>query len=438
MIDKLFDITSKHLKDYKWDIFFEKKEILYADSKNLQIDKLKKAVDLGFSIRIEKNGKVGFSYGTLYSEKDVQDVINKALANAEISDDKKLYLSVPIKTEKIEYYDTFAAKQLSEEEKIYKAVEIEEKAYEKDQRVKTVRVASFQETIIEKGIINSEGVNIYEKGTVYSSSIAVLASDEKDNQIAWNNTFSRFFGELNIEEMVKEAVDNAVSLLGAKPIKSQKISVLFPPYAMSELLYQFFPMFSGESLLKGKTPLKEIRGKEIFPENLVLVDNGRLHKGIGSFTYDDEGIPTQETVIIRDKKFHSFLHNISTAYKTGEKPTGNGKRSFKNLPEVGITNLYIQNSNNNISEYLYNKTYLKVIELIGLHTANTITGDFSVGATGILFVNGEPVQSVKEVTLAGNFIDVLKNIKAIGNDLKFYGNIGSPSIFVDGLMLAGI
>lgn len=438
MLEDLFEIVEKSLKDYKWDLFFQKRKTLYADSKNLQIDKLKKAEDIGFSIRVEKKGRVGFSYGTVFSEKDIKTVIDKALANAEISDEKSLYLSVPAKVEKIEYYDTFAVEQLSEREKVYKAIEIEEKAYQQDERIKTVRVASFQETVIEKGILNSEGVLINEKGSIYSSNIAVLAKDKNDSQIAWNTTSSRFLGELNIEDMVQEAVNNAVSLLCAKPIKTQKIPVLFPPYAMTEILYQFFPMFSGENLVKGKTVFKDLGNKSLFPEDLIIVDDGRLHKGIGSFTYDDEGVPTKETVIIGEGKFQNFLHSLYTAKKTGEETTGNGKRDFKNLPEVGITNFFIKNTNKNTKEYLKDKTYFKVIELIGLHTADTITGDFSVGATGVLFVKGEPVQSVKEVTLAGNFVNLLKDIVFIGNDLRFYGAIGSPSVFVKELMIAGI
>ncbi len=438
MLETLLEIAERSLKDYRWEIYFQKKRVLYADSKNLHIDKLKKAVDLGFSVRVEKNGKVGFSYGTVITEKDIQDVINRALANADISEEYDLYLSSPVETERVEYYDTFAVEQLPEREKIFKAVEVEEKAYKKDERIKTVRVASFQETVVEKSIINSEGVNIYEKGSIYSSNIAVLASYGKDSQIAWDLTSSRFFGELDIESMVQEAVDNAVSLLGAKPIKTQKIPVLFPPYAMTEMLYQFFPMFSGESLLKGKTVFKDLKNKDIFPEELIIVDNGRLHKGIGSFTYDDEGVPTQETVLIEKKRFKRFLHNLYTAKKTGEISTGNGKRDFKNLPEVGITNFYLQKTDKDIQNFLKEKTYFKIIELIGLHTADTVTGDFSVGATGILFVNGEPVQSVKEVTLAGNFVELLKSIVFIGKDLKFYGNVGSPSVFVRELMIAGI
>ncbi|NPA53299.1 MAG: TldD/PmbA family protein, partial [Aquificae bacterium] len=320
MIKKIEDISLNLLKGYRWEIFIEEKDILTASSKELKLDKLKKAKDIGFSVRVEKNRHVGFAYGTVLNEKDVKDIIEKALALSEISDEKNLLLQKPLEAEKVEYFDTFAAKELPDEDKIYKAIEIEETAYKIDQRIKSIRDANFSETVLEKYLLNSEGVKLSQKGTIYSAQVGVLAEDKGDSQISWNFTASRFFGELEIEEMVKEAVFNAVSLLGASPIKTQKLPVLFPPYAMTEILAQFFPMFSGDSLIKGKTPFSQLKNKNIFPDKLTIIDNGLLKKGIGTFSYDDEGTPSQETVIVEDGRFINFLHNLYTANLSKEKP----------------------------------------------------------------------------------------------------------------------
>ncbi len=438
MVEKILDISDNLLKNYKWDLFIEKRSTLTADSKNLSIDKFSKAVDIGFSVRVEKNKKVGFSYGTVLTEKEIEETVRRAMKSAEISDIEYLPLQVPLKTEKVEYFDTFSVFHLPETDKIKKAIEIEEKAYILDERIKTVRNATFTETVLEKYLFNSEGLHIQEKGSIYSATLAAMAEDRGDSQITWGYTASRFLGRLNIDEMVKETVSNAVSLLGSKQIKTQRIDILFPSYTMSELLEQFFPIFSGESFIKGKTPLSEYRKKKIFPDFLSLIDNGRLKEGISTYTYDYEGTPTSKTPVIENGIFKQFLHNLYTADISGEKSTGNAVRTFKTFPQVGYTNFFIEKTGLDIKKFLKGKTFLKVIELIGLHTSDVITGDFSVGVSGVLFVYGEPVQSVKEITLAGNFIDLLRRVEAVGNDLKFYGSVGSPSVFVKDMIIAGL
>ncbi len=437
MVEEILDSVQKYLHRYKWEIFIEERETLSVYSKELKVEKISKAKDVGFCVRVEKDKKVGFAYGTVLSPEGIKNTIKMALDTSIVSDEGELLLQTPKPPGGEEYFDEFSFKELPQEAKIQKAIDLEETAYRLDSRVKGVRDANFSETAVRKILLNSEGLNITQRGTVYTGSIGILAEDKKDSQISWGYTASRYLEDLDIEKMVKETVYKATSLLGARPIKTQKLPVLFPSYAMAEMLSQFFPMFSGEFYIKGKAVLKEFLGKRLFPDYLSIIDSGVLKKGVGSFPYDDEGTPSQETVIVGNGTFLNFLHNLYTGKYSNRKSTGNGKRTFKTTPQVGYTNLFIDKTHIDINKELTNKTYFYVFDLIGLHTSDVVTGDFSIGATGILFVRGEPVQGVKEVTVAGNFIEVLKNIEIIGNDLTFYGSVGSPSVLVKELMIGG-
>ena len=440
MIEDIKNLSKKIFKDCSWELFIERKKKIYASSKNFSIDRLNKSEDIGIGIRVKKGKKLGFSYCSSIDKDIFQQSAKKALDILSISSEDSISFPEKIETENLEYFDEFSLKMLTEEEKINKAIEIEEIAYKKDDRIKRVREASFSEVVVEKWILNSEGLEIHSKGTFYSAMVAAIAEDKGDSQIAWNYTASRYLEDLDIESMVSEAVFDATSLLGASPIKTISLDVLFPPKVFSELLSSFFNMFSGESFIKGKTAFIELKNKDIFPKEVVIVDDGKLYKGIGTESYDDEGIPKKRTVIIEDGKFKNFLHNIFTGKKSGEISTGNGKRKdYRFIPSVSFSNLFLENGNENPDEILKSSEEIfYVVELIGLHTVDTTTGDFSLGATGLLYSKGEILQSVKEVTLAGNFVELLKNIYAIGNDLRFYGNVGSPSVFVKNLMIGGI
>jgi len=160
---------------------------------------------------------------------------------------------------------------------------------------------------------------------------------------------------------------------------------------------------------------------------------------IGSAPFDGEGVPTSRTVLVDGGILKGFLHNSYTAAKEGLPSTGNGIRhSFKGTPEVGTTNFYVENGNTTpeniikeISEGLY------ITEIMGMHTANPISGDFSLGASGIWIEGGELKQPVRGIAVAGNITELLQRVDAVGNDLRFYGTKGSPTLRIREMSLSG-
>ena len=439
-INQIKDIVRKELKDYQWEIYYLKTKKLKAESKNFELDVLTSSDEAGYSLRVLKGKSQGFAYSSSFEENSVYETIKKAKELAEITspDEANGFVEEVKETEKIEYFDTFAT-QISPLEKAEKSIELEKLVKSKDERIKRVRSSSFNETVFEKGIFNSFGIEIVEKGTIYSAMVSAVAEENGDSQIAWSYTASRFLEDLDLKFVADEATFVALSLLNSTTIKTKVMPIVLSPYISAQFLSTFSSAFTGDALIKDKTLFKRKENKSVASELINIVDNGRLKKGVATTTYDDEGIPTRENILIKDGIFQGFLQNLYTAKKLNTESTGNGSRSgFRTLPHVGTTNLYIENGKTDLNEILksYDELFY-VTDVMGLHTADPISGEFSVGASGILYSKGEYLRGIRGVTIADNFLNILNKVNAVANDLKFYGSVGSPSILIENVMVAG-
>lgn len=440
MIDKVLDIAKRKLTGYEYEIFFLKNKKLKSQSHDLKVDKLIASEDVGFSIRVIKGKKQGFSYSTSLDKEAIEETVEDAKTLCDISSEEEaLVLKDRLEeTREIEYYDLFATK-LPVEDKIDKSVELERLVRQMDDRIAYVRDSTFIENIYEKHTVNSFGLEIREIGTVYTAMVSAVAKEGNDSQIAWSYNSKRFLSDLDLSEIAREAVFNSTSLLGSSSIKTKSMPVLFPPSAVVELLDTFAPAFLGDSFVKGKTVFKDKINKKVASEKITLIDNGILPKGLASSSYDADGVAKRKTVIIQDGYFRTFLHNLTTATKANTSSTGNSSRNdFRSFPSVSITNLYIEASTDDIQKVIQDMDELfYIIEMMGLHTADPISGDFSLGVSGLLLSKGEVVKAVRGATIAGNFLELLNTVVAVGKDIKFYGNLGSPSLVVERLTIAG-
>ncbi|MEJ5172809.1 MAG: TldD/PmbA family protein, partial [Hydrogenothermaceae bacterium] len=424
MLEEIVKKAKEKLVGYDWEIFYFKNKKLKSESNDLKIDKLTASEDVGFSVRVLKSGRQGFSYSTTLDKDSIEFTVQSAKELCDIAtEEEDIFLNEKLeKGREIEYFDTFAV-NLPVEEKIEKAIELERLVRTMDDRIKSVRSSTFTENVYEKVLINSLGLDIRETGTVYSAMVSAVATDGKDSQIAWSYNAKRFISDLDLKDIAREAVFNSTSLLGSTSIPTKNMYVLFPPYAMAELLDAFSYPFLADALIKGKTLFKDKVGEKVAYEEITIVDNGILEKGLMSSTYDAEGVLKKKNVLIEKGILKGFLQNLYTAKKLGVLPTGNSIRSdFRSLPTVGITNFYIENGKQNIKDVISDlDEVFYVIDMMGLHTADPISGDFSLGVNGLIVSKGEIVKAVRGSTLSGNFIELLQRVVSVGNDLKFYG-----------------
>jgi PmbA protein len=270
-----------------------------------------------------------------------------------------------------------------------------------------------------------------------------IAEEGGESQLGWDYQGSRFLKDVSFEEVGRTAARRAAQLLGARKINSIKGFVLLDNSVSTEFLGILSSALSSESVQKKKSMLAGKKGDVVMSDRLNIIDSGLLDGKLGSKPVDDEGVSTSHKILIGKGILNGYLYNTYTAKKDGIASTGNAVRGgFTGLPTVGPTNLYIEPTS---AEYTTNfeklvkniNRGLYVIETMGMHTANPISGEFSVGASGLWIEDGEIKHPVKEAVISGNILDLFKKVVMVGDDLRFYGNIGASSLLIEEIDISG-
>ncbi|ABO49584.1 peptidase U62, modulator of DNA gyrase [Desulforamulus reducens MI-1] len=413
---------------------------LSIETRDGEVETMKLAEDRGMGIRVITDGRVGFAYTTDFSSGGVDQVVHQALANGANTEPDTHY-TLPQITDKYPQLDIYdpAIRGASVENKIKMAVEMEKVAKAHDNRVKIIESSSYQDGEMEVSIVNSLGMQAHYQGTYCGIYLSLVAGEGEDSQTGFAMKYGLKYADLEPIMVGKKAAERAVRMLGAKPVKTQRAAVVLDPYIATNFLGLLSPALSGEAVQKGRSLFGGKVGQQVAGELVSVVDDGRLKGGIASAPFDGEGVPTSETVLIEQGQLKGFLHNTYTAAKEGIRSTGNGVRgSFKSTPEVGTTNFFIRPGQVSADQIIQEvKNGLYVTEVMGMHTANPISGDFSLGAAGIWIENGALTKPVRGVAIAGNIMELLGSVDAVGNDLEFFGGKGSPTLRVASMSLSG-
>jgi PmbA protein len=277
-------------------------------------------------------------------------------------------------------------------------------------------------------VINTHGIELLETSTLMHASLETIA---KGADVATGSEFQNSRTLLtSLDEVGKAAAEMARLSLGGAKAESGTFEVLLKPLAFAELLEStLLSSLSADSVQKGRSSLTGRVGEKISSESLRVVDDGLLAGGMDSSAFDGEGVPSQKNVLIEEGVLKGFLYDSYTAGKAGLRSTGNAVRSgYSDVPRVGIRNLIVSSpvAHDLLAE---TKGYL-VNALIGAHTANPISGDFSVEArNGFWVMPGEEAKPIRSLMLAGNIFDLLKEIE-VGRDLRMVGVIVTPTVKV--------
>lgn len=428
---------------------FTEYEVYYVDRENLSINIYKEEVEkynlntsYGLSFRGKINGKIGYSYTEILDEDAIKMLVKNAKEGAlsiENEDIQFIYKG----DDKYENIDTYH-KELEniEADKLIKlALEMEKEAKALDSRVSSFGGCGIGYSKAKYGIINSNGLDLENKSNSLTAYVVPIIKEGENMHDGFGYTIAKSLDDVNPKKIAKDGINEAISRIGGKSVPSGKYETIIYNEAMVSLLSTFAGVFSGDAAQKGLSLLKDKEGQMIANSIVTLVDNPHLEDGLASVGFDDEGVATIKKDIIKDGKLITLLHNLKTAYKGNTKSTGNGfKSSYASPVGVSPTNFYIEKGEKSLEELMSEiNEGLLITEFAGLHSgANSITGDFSLAAKGFYIKDGKKDFPVEQITIAGNFFDVLKNIVQIGNDLKFpMSSVGSPSVKVEGLSVAG-
>jgi PmbA protein len=212
-------------------------------------------------------------------------------------------------------------------------------------------------------------------------------------------------------------------------VKTGEMDVIFTPEVMPTLIQAFTLGANGKTVQKGNSPLGGRIGEKILDERISILDDATIPAGVNTQPIDDEGIPVRKKHIFSKGVLENYLLDLEHAQLLGMESTGNGMRGYSSCPSPGATNIYIQPGDKSLEQMIKEvKEGLIVYGMIGGGQSNILAGDFSVNLSpGFYIKNGEIQGRVKDVMLAGNVYNIMKNVKDISNVVEECFGIYSPA-----------
>ena len=288
--------------------------------------------------------------------------------------------------------------------------------------------SSFTEDKSNFILANSEGFCKGFKTSSFVASSVAVAKDDKSMERDYEYTLKCHLDDIkSAEELGKLAAENTIRKLNPKKIGSEKISIIFDKRIAKGILSTFANAISSSAISRGTSFLKDMIGQKIFSNSVNIFDKPDIIKGLGSKSFDSEGVKTETLKLVEQGILKHYLLDTYNGKKLNLKSNGRSG---------GTSNLYFENGKIALKDLLNsNLKSLYITETIG-HGSNIITGDYSVGATGFLVENGEFKYPINEITIAGNFRDMFQNI-TLANDLEFQYSTNSPTVMIEGMVVAG-
>ena len=253
----------------------------------------------------------------------------------------------------------------------------------------------------------------------------------------WMTISRRLDGLEDPAEVGRHAARRALRRLGARRVETCEVPVIFDELTAPGLVRQVAALVSGYAVYRKQSCLAGRLGDAVASELCTIVDDGRLPGGLGSKPFDGEGLPTRRNVVIERGRLRSWLLDSYSGRKLGLPSTGNASRGTGGGPGVGATNLWLEPDTGSLDDIVAEtERGLLVTELLGMGF-NPLTGDYSRGAAGLWIEGGEIQHAVEEVTIAGNFLDMLGAIDRVGGELHWLGRTAAPPLRIRRMTVAG-
>lgn len=418
--------TSRHIKVYQQ-----------------AVEQLTAAQRRGIGVRVFRDGAVGHAYTSDLSEAGLDELVGRAVDHAAVSDpDEFAQLPAPAgEAADVHPYDERLARA-TDAQRIELALAVEAAALAADPRVKTVEDTIYADGEAEVFLASTAGVRgSYRSNQCYAFAY-VLAEQDGQVETGYSYSVGRALEVLDPAACGTEAAQRACRLLGARKCASMNVPVVLDPFVAASFFGVLSSALTADAVQKGRSLFAGREGQTVASELLTLADDGTLPDGLDSAPFDGEGTPCRRTPLIERGVLQGFLYDAYTARKAGRASTGNGLRgSYSGLPGVQPTNLVVGGAATPLTEMLAGiERGVLVTNAVGVHSgANPITGQFSVGISGILIESGQLTTPVREVTLAGDMLGMLASVGALGDDARWVpsGSVLTPSVLIDGMAIGG-
>lgn len=305
--------------------------------------------------------------------------------------------------------------------------------------IKMVRDTNYTDSLEKTFYINSENQQNYSEKTKFFAYTSAIAEKDGNREIAERFELTSLLDEIKMEMIGRECAKKAANLLNGEQIKSGKYKIILSPETACDLISLISKMFMGDNIVKGKSLLALYKLDDIVGADILNIkDDALMNFKTGSFSIDAEGECGQNKFVVENGVLKTFLFDKTNAILYNTNTTGNCVRtSFKFLPTCGISNFYIENGKEPVQKTVNNFTGIYINSFMGLHMADTVSGNFSLAFNGWIIEKGEKTKAIKESLITGNLKEFLNKILIICDDLKFYSNYGSPTLVIDDMEIAG-
>lgn len=428
-------------KAQSYEIYFSSDCGLGVEAKDGGVDALKVRSGSGIGLSTITDGRLGFGFSSVLTDDALAELAYKTVAGSiEASEDEFLGFPFPgAAAAPIEGIYDGKMGDISEDEKLASALAIEAAAMGHDTRIKRVRAASYSETWGFRRVVNSNGVDATHNATYFSGSVTAVAQDGPESQMGWEMAALHIYSNMDFAAIGVGAAKNAVRMLGARKLRTLKCPVIIENTVVTELLEALAGAFLADNVFKGKSMLANKVGVKVASDAVSVVDNGIQSGGWASSAYDGEGVPKRVNVLLDKGVCAGYLYDTYWGARAGKSSTGSSVRSnFKGMAGIGLSNFFIKHGDRDVTSLIKEmSTGLYITEVLGAHTINSVSGDFSVGAAGIWVEGGAFAYPVRGMALSGNLLQLFSKVVACASDIRFLGSVGAPSIMIEEMEASG-
>lgn len=407
------------------------------------VESLSDAGARGLGLRVFVGARTGYAYGTRLDERGVAELAEAAVGAARVADEDE-YAGLPdeLGATEVEGLASPALAGWSTERKVELAIEVERAARAHD-GVSQVEDTVYADSEGRVALANTRGFASEYEATAAWAYCSAFAGEGADLMTGLGVDLARDADGLDPQAIGDEAARRALSLRGARQPASRRCPVVFDPFVAASFLGFIGGMLSADAVQRGRSLFAGREGDEVAAPELRLADDATDPGGLESAPFDGEGAPSRRTPLIEDGRLASFLFDARTARKAGRASTGSaGRGSYRVPPSVSTKNLVLEAGTAGLDELLRAAgDGLYVMDVAGLHSGvNPVSGTFSVGATGLLIEGGELAAPVREITIAGDLVAMLRSVRAVGSEprwVPFGGSVKAVPLLLGEMSVSG-
>jgi len=405
-----------------------------------EMDEYSHAQVEGVGIRVFMDGRVGYAYSESLAMEGMAELAAAAVANASISDADEhasLYVGEAGQSGSVDFDAPM------EDGKVLAAIKELYTALDESELVSDVMRCAAGVGASAVYYANSRGVYLSQGHSHYEVVAAPIVAKDDYKETGMDFYIAKNMDALDIGTLVEKSLIRGMRYYGAKPTQSRSCPVIIHHEAIVDLISTFSSIFSAQRALDGLSLLKGKEGETIAADIVTLMDSPYSPSYDYTSLFDGEGVPKAERAIIEKGVLNTLLYDVKTANRMGKAPTGNGHRSYAGVVSIGPNNLKLMPGEDTLDALAAKaENGVMIYEVSGLHAgANATSGDFSLLCKGREIVNGTLGTPFTQAVLSGNFYELLKNIRAVGNDSftnpSAAASVTAPSVLVDGLTIAG-